>query len=150
MISISRDGRCSIVTPVAEDGSDLRTGDSVPNLKYLTRPGATVTTRLLTRLPTHCLEKGTRPGLGVFATGAASTHAAAQVIPSGTEDDVSALYTADLISEQADDPECQKFKDTSTLNGLYDLDERGMLIRISPSDGSKQVVIPKSLRSKVL
>jgi hypothetical protein len=35
-------------------------------------------------------------------------------------------------------------------NGLYDLDDRRVLIRIAPSDGSKQVVVPKSLRSKVL
>jgi Integrase zinc binding domain len=148
--SISRDGPCSIFTPVAEDGSELKRGDSVPNRKALTRPGATVTPQLLTRLPIHCLEKGTRPGLGVFATGAASTHAAADVIPSGTEDDVSALSTADLLSEQADDPECQRFKAASSLHGLYDLDERVVLIRIAPSDGSKQVVVPKSLRSKVL
>jgi hypothetical protein len=63
--SKSLDGPCSIVTPVVEDGSDLRRGDSVPNRKALTRPGAAVTPRLLTRIPTHCLEKGTRPGLGV-------------------------------------------------------------------------------------
>jgi transposase InsO family protein len=48
------------------------------------------------------------------------------------------------------DPECQKFKAASSLNGLHDLDDRGILIRIAPSDGSKQVVVPKSLRSKVL
>jgi hypothetical protein len=40
--SISREGPCSIVTPVAEDGSDLRRGERVPNRKALTRPGATV------------------------------------------------------------------------------------------------------------
>jgi hypothetical protein len=72
------------------------------------------------------------------------------VIPSGTEDDVSELSTADLLSEQADDLECQRFKAASSLYGLYDLDDRGVLIRITPSDGSKQVVVPKSLRSKVL
>jgi hypothetical protein len=88
--------------------------------------------------------------MGVFATGAASTHAAAQVIPSGMEDDVRALSTADILSEQADDPECQTFKAASSLNGLCDLDDRGVLIRIAPSDGSKQVVVPKFLRSKLL
>jgi Integrase zinc binding domain len=41
-------------------------------------------------------------------------------------------------------------KAASSLNGLYDLDDRGVLIRIAPSDGSKQVVVPKSLRSKFL
>jgi hypothetical protein len=55
--SISRDGPCSIVTPVAEDGSDLRREESVPNRKSLSRPGATVTPRLLTRLPIHGLKK---------------------------------------------------------------------------------------------
>jgi hypothetical protein len=60
--------------------------------------GYTVTPPFLTRLPIHGLAKITRPGLGVFATGAASTHAAAQVIPSGMEDDVSALSTVDLLS----------------------------------------------------
>jgi hypothetical protein len=108
--SISRDGPCSIFTLVAEDGSELRRDDSVPNRKSLARPGDTATTRLLTRLPIHGLAKGTRTGLGVFATGAAYTHASAQVIPSGMEDDVSALSTADILSEQADDPEFQTFK----------------------------------------
>jgi hypothetical protein len=55
--SISRYGPCSIVTPVAEDDSDLRRGYSVPNREALTRPGATVTPRLLTRIPIHCLDK---------------------------------------------------------------------------------------------
>jgi hypothetical protein len=54
------------------------------------------------------------------------------VIPSGMENDVSALYTADLLSEQADDPECRTFKAASSLNGLNDLDDRGVLIRIAP------------------
>jgi Integrase zinc binding domain len=147
--SISRDGPRYIVTPVDEDGSDLRMGTAFQIAK-LKRPGATVTSRLLPRLPIHFLSKGTRPGLGVFATGAASTHAAAQMIPFGTEDDVSALSAADLLSEKADDPEYQKFKDLLSLNGLYELDERGVLIRIAPSDGCKQVVVPKSLRSKVI
>jgi Integrase zinc binding domain len=66
------------------------------------------------------------------------------------DEDVSALSTADRLSERADDPECQTFKATSSLIRLYDLDDRVVLIRIAPSDGSKQVVIPKSLRSKVL
>jgi hypothetical protein len=48
------------------------------------------------------------------------------------ENDVSALYTADLLSEQADDPECRTFKAASSLNGLNDLDDRGVLIRIAP------------------
>jgi hypothetical protein len=83
--------------------------------------------------------------LGLFATGAASTHAVAQMIPSGTEEDFSALSTADLISQQADDLECQRFKAALYLNGLHDLDDRGLLISIAPSDGSKQKVVPKSL-----
>jgi hypothetical protein len=61
-----------IFTPVAEDSSDLRRGDSVPNREALAMPGATVTPQLLTRLPIHGLAKETRPGLAVFATGAAS------------------------------------------------------------------------------
>jgi hypothetical protein len=71
-------------------------------------------------------------------------------MPSGIEDDVSALATAEILSKQVEDPECQKFKVASFLNGLYDLDDRGVLIRIAPSDGSKHVAVPKSLRSNVL
>ena len=66
------------------------------------------------------------------------------------EGDFSAIFTADLLSEKSDDLEFQKFQAASSLNGLYDFDDRGVLIRIAPSDGSKQVVVPKSLRSKVL
>jgi hypothetical protein len=62
--SISRYGPCSIVTPVAEDGSDLRRGDSAPNRKSLAMPGAAVTPRLLTRLPIHGLEKEHVQGWG--------------------------------------------------------------------------------------
>jgi hypothetical protein len=69
---------------------------------------------------------------------------------SGIVDDVSALSTADLLSERAEDPEYQMSKTASPVNGLYDLDDRGILILIAPSDGSKQVVVPKSLPSKVL
>jgi transposase InsO family protein len=126
--SVSRDRPSYIITPVAEDGSDVRRGDSVPNRKALAMNGTTATP-LPTRITIHGLAKRTRPGLGVFATGAASTHAAAQVIPSGMEDDVSALSTEDLISEQAADPEFQTVKAASALNGLYDLDDRGVLIR---------------------
>jgi hypothetical protein len=61
--SIYCDGPCSLVTPVAEDGSDLRRGASVPNRKYLAMLGATVTPRLLARFPTQDLQKGTRVGL---------------------------------------------------------------------------------------
>jgi hypothetical protein len=61
---VSLNGPCYIVTPVAEDGYDLRRWDSVPNRKALAMPGATVKTQLLTRLPIHGLAKGTRPGLG--------------------------------------------------------------------------------------
>jgi hypothetical protein len=65
-----------------------------------------------------------RIGLGVSATDALS-HATAQRIPSGREDDVSALSTADILVEQAEDPECQLFRATASRNGLYDLDDRG-------------------------
>jgi hypothetical protein len=66
LMFISHDGPCSIVKPVAEDGSDLRRGNSVPNpnRKSLAIPGATVTPRLLTRLPIHGLEKEHVQGRG--------------------------------------------------------------------------------------
>jgi hypothetical protein len=38
------------------------------------------------------------------------------------EDDVSAISTTDILSEQEDDPEFQKFKAASSPNGLYDPD----------------------------
>jgi hypothetical protein len=122
--SISREVPCAIVTPVNEDGSDLRRGDSFPNRVVPNRDDvtgtrirmpATGTPRLLTRLPLQGRSQGNRPGLGVFATGAASTRVAVQVIPSGKGDSFSALSTADILAKQADDPECQKFKALSSL-----------------------------------
>jgi hypothetical protein len=64
-------------------------------------------------------------GLDVLATDASSLPAPVQMIPSGREDDVSALSTADLLAEQAEDPKCQRFRATMSRNGLYYLDDRG-------------------------
>jgi transposase InsO family protein len=153
--SLSRHGPCSIATPIAEDGSNLRRGDSVANCENLAHCTSTLAItaskapRLLTRLPSPDRSTGPRIGLGVFATDKLP-HAPVQRIPSGREDDVSALSTADLLAEQAEDPECQRFRATASRNGLYDLDDRGVLIRIAPSDGSRQIVVPLALRSKVL
>jgi Integrase zinc binding domain len=63
----------------------------------------------------------------------------------GTETDVESISLDELRREQTMDEDCKRLLATAPRTGLYDLDKDGLLIRIAPSDGSHQTVVPSSL-----
>jgi transposase InsO family protein len=56
----------------------------------------------------------------------------------------------ELRRAQADDEDCQRWTAAASAGKLFDLDDRGILVRIAPVDGVHQVVVPKSLVARVL
>ena len=65
--------------------------------------------------------------------------------------DVSPITHEEMIREQANDPVCQRYVALSnTTNSVFSLDEHGTLIRTSSLDGSKQIVVPRSLQQRLL
>jgi len=58
----------------------------------------------------------------------------------------------ELMTAQAEDEECQKILKTIKANpdSDYEVDERGLIVRVAPVDASVQVIIPKKLRARAL
>ena len=66
--------------------------------------------------------------------------------------DITPIRIETFVEEQARDGFCQRIRpelDKATPS-VYQLDKRGLLVRISPVDKSEQIVVPESLRQKVL
>jgi Integrase zinc binding domain len=74
----------------------------------------------------------------------------ASAITTGAETGVGAISSSELRVAQATDPDCQLFLSLNARAELYDLNEDVILILIAPSDGSRQIVVPRSLVSRVL
>ena len=72
------------------------------------------------------------------------------VIPTGKEQNVTTISSDELRTAQAADITCQKLLNQTSRTSLYDLNDDGILVRVSPSDGSQQVVIPEDLVSMIL
>ena len=63
------------------------------------------------------------------------------------------LITIDeLLKAQAEDGECQRYAALAASGRDRDfvIDERGLIVRLAPVDGARQVIIPKSLRARAL
>jgi hypothetical protein len=135
--------------PVAVDGSVLRRGDGrneipgTPVAKTLTPPAKTVI-RILTRSPGSC-QRTTDVGLAL-----ATVPDGISAIPTGLDAGAADITFDELRERQAADPDCQLFLSLTALSDLFDLNDDGVLIRISPSDGSRQVVVHKVLVPRVL
>jgi Integrase zinc binding domain len=71
-------------------------------------------------------------------------------IPTGAELDVATVSTEELRKGQAVDPVCKKLLLSADKSFSYDLNEVGILVRKSPFDGSRQIVVPQSLVSLIL
>ena len=71
-------------------------------------------------------------------------------IPKGQEDNDGAVTIEDLMHAQTADDTCQRLLSLSSQLGIYDIDRRGLLVRIAPSDGTRQVVIPHTLVRRIL
>jgi Integrase zinc binding domain len=48
------------------------------------------------------------------------------------------------------DDECDALRMSQVKDGIIDVDEDGILVRIAPLDGSRQIVVPWSLRPRLL
>jgi transposase InsO family protein len=72
------------------------------------------------------------------------------LIPTGRELAVEAISDDEIRQAQTTDPDCQRFLTATARAGLYDLNEEGLLIRTAPSDGARQIVVPRSLVSRLL
>jgi hypothetical protein len=99
--------------------------------------------RLITRAPLPNLGTSPQVGLALLSTPASS-------VPTGREINVAAVSTDELRREQANDPTSQGLLTMAGGARLYDVDEDGLLIRIAPIDGSRQVVVLDSLTSRIL
>jgi hypothetical protein len=71
------------------------------------------------------------------------------VIPTGLDAGAAAITFDEIREAQAADPDFQRFLSLTTRADLFDLNDDRILIRISPSDGSRQIVVPKVLVSRV-
>ena len=165
--ALRNEGPCAIIYPVAGDGSDLTVGvikgksarkftrkstDSLPGTPETGNtlrnpPVSGRTTRLLTRArySPEGLHRSSHVGLAV-----ALTTDNRNVIPTGKEQNVTTISSDELRTAQAADITCQKLLTQTSTTSLYDLNDDGILVRVSPSDGSQQVVIPKDLVSRIL
>jgi hypothetical protein len=60
------------------------------------------------------------------------------------------LQLEELIAEQAQDAECREFADLCGQNTVFDHNDEGLLVRKAPLDGSEQIVVPATLRPRLL
>jgi hypothetical protein len=139
--------------PIAEDGSVLSWGVKQSNKMERTSFSHSSATarqspRILTRSPspprtTTC--NNNPAGLAQITIPEDGSS-----IPTSRETETVAISNEELRREQGNDPECRRFLSTATRGDLYDLNQDAILIRVAPSDGSHQVVIPKSLVARPL
>jgi hypothetical protein len=73
-----------------------------------------------------------------------------KVIPTGKEQNVTTVSSDELRTAQAADDTCQRLLTQLPKTSLYDLNDKSLLVRVSPRDGSQQVVVPKDLVSMIL
>jgi hypothetical protein len=67
-----------------------------------------------------------------------------------TEDVLLAISREEIRHEQAMDDECDALMMSQVKDGIIDVVEDGILVRIAPLDGSRQIVVPWSLRPRLL
>jgi RNase H-like domain found in reverse transcriptase/Reverse transcriptase (RNA-dependent DNA polymerase)/Integrase zinc binding domain/Integrase core domain/Chromo (CHRromatin Organisation MOdifier) domain/Retroviral aspartyl protease len=67
-----------------------------------------------------------------------------------TEGVLTPIGVEELIHEQASDELCRTLREKLPSKGLFDTDDRGLLIRIAPIDGVHQIVVPAALVPRLL
>jgi hypothetical protein len=157
------DGPCSIIYPVAGDGSDLTVGviggnsarKFTPSLLGIPEPGLTSRRLPVTCPPRRLLTRARYspdglPRSSCVGLAVALTTEDRNVIPTGKEQNVTTVSSDELRSAQAADDTCKRLLTQTSKSSVYDLNDDGLLERASPRDWSQQVVIPKDLDSKIL
>jgi hypothetical protein len=61
-----------------------------------------------------------------------------------------ALQTEELIREQTRDKEGKAFAALAGSDNIFDYDDEGLLVRLAQLDGMRQIVVPASLRPRLL
>jgi hypothetical protein len=61
-----------------------------------------------------------------------------------------ALQVEEIVREQAEDADCQRYAASAGKDSLFDFDVSGLHIRRAPLDGTIQIVVPKSFQARVL
>jgi hypothetical protein len=61
-----------------------------------------------------------------------------------------ALQLEEIRREQAADHWCRTLLSSRDANSLFDLNDAGLLVRKAPLDGAEQIVVPRSLRPRIL
>jgi transposase InsO family protein len=114
-------------------------------------PDSVATPRLALQQILRILTRGPAPKPGIpFPVGLALATEDTSKVPTGQERDVATISRDEIRAAQSSDPTCQQILAQATRTGLYDLNEEGVLVRIAPSDGSRQVVVPRSLVVRLL
>jgi Integrase zinc binding domain len=72
------------------------------------------------------------------------------VVPDGPEESEGAVSLDELRDAQSRDEQCRQLMDVNPRGALFDLDSRGLVIRIAPSDGTRQIVVPRGLIRRIL
>jgi hypothetical protein len=67
-----------------------------------------------------------------------------------TEEVPQAISREEVRHKQAVDDECAALRMNRVKDGIIDVNEGGILVRIAPLDGSRQIVVPWSLRRRLL
>jgi transposase InsO family protein len=67
-----------------------------------------------------------------------------------TEEVPLAISREEIIHEQAMDDECDALRMSKVKDGIIDVDEDGILVRVAPLDRSRQIVVPRSLGPRLL
>jgi hypothetical protein len=60
------------------------------------------------------------------------------------------LQFTDIIREQAEDPDCRQYAENSGTDSIFDVNDSGILVRRAPLDGAEQIVVPSTLRPRLL
>ena len=81
-----------------------------------------------------------------------SSFPTAMEIFAADEASVELITVDELLAAQAEDEECQRYAALAASADAHDyvIDERGLVTRVSPVDGSRQLFIPKPHRARAL
>jgi RNase H-like domain found in reverse transcriptase/Integrase zinc binding domain len=156
-------GPYAVVLTLAEDGSVLSEGggggvsdrwffDRYPTLFPAPQsPGGSLATGVTPRPPRILWRNAPdqSSGRGIALT---NEWRAVQpdVVPDGQEENKGAVSSDELRDAQSLDELCQQLMDVKPRGALLDLDARGLVIQIAPSDWTRQIVVPRGLIRRIL
>jgi hypothetical protein len=67
-----------------------------------------------------------------------------------TDMELTPIGIEEIMREQATDDLCRRLRNKTSARSLFDTDERGILVRVAPLDGVRQIVVPAALVPRLL